>query len=123
MSEVLSLSGGSPAPAEMTVSELVRAYRQLGMEEISESTRVNNGRVLELFANALGQRLVSQVRGIDISSWLAAKESWKSPWTFNRVLGTVRRLFNWGLEQDLLPTGRNPTVRIKKRTPAASGYQ
>jgi len=101
----------------MTVSELVRAYRQLGMEEISESTRVNNGRVLELFANALGQRLVSQVRGIDISSWLAAKESWKSPWTFNRVLGTVRRLFNWGLEQDLLPTGRNPTARIKKRTP------
>ena len=117
MSDVLVAAGGIPAPGEMTVSELVRLYIQLGMEEVSESTRVNNTHVLELFAHALGQRPLSQLKGIEVSSWLAACPTWKAAWTFNRVLGTIRRAFNWGLEQDLLPTSRNPTVRIKKKTP------
>jgi len=114
MSDVLSLPGGSPAPGEMTVAELIRMYVQLGMEDVGKDCQQRKIFILKRFGEDLGERAASQVRGIDVSSWLASQTTWKSPFTYNTALGTIRRLFNWGIEQECIPV-KNPTARIKKR--------
>lgn len=70
-------------------------------------------RFIQEFANACGGLTVEEIKPIHVTNWLAKKKSW-GPTTRNRVIGVVKQVFNWGVEQGLIES--NPVVLLKKPT-------
>ncbi|HEV3448394.1 MAG TPA: tyrosine-type recombinase/integrase [Gemmataceae bacterium] len=98
---------------EPTITELVNIYLRLGLDDISKVQCDHKKRVLNDFARTFGSRTAAEIKAIEITAWLASHSTWKSSWTYNAGIIAVRRLFNWGLEQELIE--KNPSVRIKRR--------
>jgi hypothetical protein len=63
-------------------------------------------RLLGLFCESFGSRLVTDCRPADLVLWLNANTQWQSQWTIKRVLGTVQQPFNWA--ERLRIIDRNP---------------
>jgi integrase len=96
----------------ITVAELVESYIRLGMDELApESVRL---RLLTLraFVESFGTRPTSSLKAVEFLTWLK-NPAWKSGWTIKRIQSTIKRLFNWGLEMDLVPV--NPFARVRCR--------
>ena len=103
---------GGPGPNAPTVQEILDAYLQLGTTGLSPATLENARCILGLFAQAFGPRRLADCRAIDLLRWLKEQTQWRSAWTMQRALQTIKRPFNWALDVDLI-TGRNPFARAR----------
>jgi len=66
---------------------------------------------LQQFATACGHLSVSELKPFHVSQWLATKSTW-GPSTRCRVIGLLKQVFNWGIEQGLISS--NPLRSLKK---------
>lgn len=71
-------------------------------------------RFIQEFADACGGLAVDEIKPIHVTQWLSQKKTW-GPTTRNRVIGEVKQVFNWAVEQGLIDS--NPIKSLKK--PAA----
>ena len=67
--------------------------------------------VLQKFALGCGQLTIAELKPIHVSNWLSKKTTW-GPTTRNRIIGIIKRAFNWAVDQGLLD--QNPLRRLKK---------
>lgn len=70
-------------------------------------------RFIQEFADACGGLQVGEIKPIHVTNWLAKKTTWGTT-TRNRVIGEVKQVFNWAVEQGLIES--NPIKSLKKPT-------
>ena len=68
---------------------------------------------LQKFAEGCGRLTIAELKPIHVTNWLAKKPTW-GPTTRNRVIGSIKRAFNWAIEQGLLE--HSPLRALKKPT-------
>jgi len=66
---------------------------------------------LQQFATACGHLSICELKPFHVSQWLATKSTW-GPSTRCRVIGLLKQVFNWGIEQGLINS--NPLRSLKK---------
>ncbi len=76
-------------------------------------------RFIQEFASACGGLTVGDLKPIHVTNWLAKKKTW-GPTTRNRVIGEVKRAFNWAIEQGLIESSpikslRKPRAKRRER--------
>ncbi len=103
----------NPHPPGPTVRELVEVYKKLAIGELSQSARYNAERELAWFVADFGDRPVSGLKAVELSLWIKNHPGWKAAWTIRRVLSTIKRVFNFGVEQEIID--RNPFARVRHK--------
>ncbi len=68
---------------------------------------------LEDFAHSYGNLAAQDLKPIHVTQWLS-KKTW-GPTTQNKVIGIIKRVLNWGVEQGLIHD--NPIRQLRKPTP------
>ena len=66
---------------------------------------------LQQFVTECGTLSVGELKPFHVTRWLASKPTW-GPSTRCRVIGLLKQLFNWGIEQGLISV--NPLRTLKK---------
>ena len=66
---------------------------------------------LQLFADKFGTTLVTELKPIAVTQWLAQHKTWNCT-TRNKVIGVIKQVFNWSVEQGLI--AENPVRSLKK---------
>jgi integrase len=116
-------NGGRNSP-NMTVAEVFALFLEAVETERSPSTYDDYQRWCVMFANQHGKQQARDIRRFDAQQFKQQllKAVWKRddgaerpyrPKTINHALIALRRAFNWAIDNELLPEGRNPFTRIK----------
>jgi len=108
------------SPAVMTGADVIRAYLDdLKLREslgrVTPEHAGNHRRSLANFLAIIGDRTAAQLVQHDLTRWLAANPSWRSPETRRNNLAAVLACFNWADEEGILrPTPYRKTRRLKE---------
>jgi integrase len=106
-------SAGDPRD-QRTIGEVIQLYLQHAQRELSERTYQDNvASVLGRFSAACGHLVINSCRPFDLQQWLDQHPEFASNWTIKRVIGTIKRAFNWALDMGL--TSRNPFTQLRHR--------
>lgn len=108
----------------MTVAELFAIFLEATEAERSEHTFIMYQRWCVEFARQHGKRQARDIRRHDAQQFKLdlMKATWRrnggppqkyKPKTINHALVAMRRAFNWGIDNEYLPEGRNPFARVK----------
>ncbi|HEY1599551.1 MAG TPA: tyrosine-type recombinase/integrase [Pirellulales bacterium] len=103
------VDGGNP-----TVASLVDAFLDYSQKHDAESTHYERKLYLEKFVDDRGRKLVRDCKPYDLTSWIDAHSTWHSDATKSYAVRTVKRAFNWAVEQGLIP--HNPFDRVRQRS-------
>jgi integrase len=115
--------GGRLAP-KLTVEELFGLFLDVVQAEKDEDTYLDYRRWCAEFVDAHGSRPARDITKADAADFKLAlmkktytvgKQSPRryKPKTVNHALITVKRAFNWAIETDRLPPGRNPFSHVE----------
>jgi integrase len=108
----------------LTVSELFALFLEAVEAEKSGHTFDDYQRWCVEFARTHGSRRARDISRFDAqqfkhhlltATWVRNKQAPKpyKPKTINHAIISLRRAFNWGIDNELLPEGRNPFGRLK----------
>lgn len=99
-----------PDSRALTVEKLVD--KCLADLELRPSTRHEWDRLVKVeVLPVLGLRAAADVRRADVREWLREIKA-RSPWTANHALGLLRRVYSWGVAEELLEF--SPCVGLPK---------
>src|SRR5260370_20154671 len=109
------VNGNGPGPPGngLTVRELVEVYLKFGVEHMAPAGQENVRDTMKRFNADFGHRLVKDLRPLDLTGWIKDHPGWVSTWTIRRILACVKRLFNFGLDQELIE--KNPFARVRHK--------
>jgi integrase len=116
-------TGGRILP-RLTVSELFVLFLQAVEAEKSEHTFADYQRWCVEFAKLHGEQRARDLTRLDAqqfkqhllaATWVRNKQRPQpyKPKTINHAIISLRRAFNWAIDNELLPEGRNPFARLK----------
>ena len=122
MAEILAnppVDGGNP-----TVASVIDAFLEYAIHRDAETTFYERKLYLQAFAEAHGGRLVADCVAYHLTSWIDAHSSWQSDSTRSYAVRSVKRPFNWAVQQGLIP--ENPFAAVahrpgRRRRPMTSG--
>ncbi len=108
----------------LTVSELFVLFLQAVEAEKTSYTFADYQRWCVEFAKQYGKRQARDITRLDAqkfkqhlltTTWVRNKQPPQpyKPKTINHAIITLRRAFNWAIDSELLPEGRNPFARLK----------
>jgi integrase/recombinase XerD len=103
-------SNPAPDSDRPTVVSVIEAYLDHARRHLDARNYDDQWAVLQRFAEAHGFREVKGCKPIHLTQWLDANTEWKSAWTLRRVVATVKRPFNWAIEQQMI--AENPFKAI-----------
>lgn len=95
----------SNTPDRVTVEELITAYLDLAIGELSPTVAGFMRYLTGLFVADYGTRLVCQLKPIDLLRWVKARRRWKADETIRRSISAIKAVFNWGVRMVI---DRNP---------------
>lgn len=93
-------------PQVLTAAALVDEYLDLGCKENATRTFYEKKKVLQVFAQELGVRLVKDLKPYHLQRWIADHPKWASSDTKSKVAANVQAVFNWAERSGLIP--KNP---------------
>jgi len=101
--------------ALMYVDELLEYEQAVGKSPV---TRKHHRRILGHVSNWLESHDIEEeaVRSVDLVRYINALGERVSPWEANNHVAAIRVYFKWMHEEELLPDGKNPALRLKYRT-------
>jgi integrase len=94
-----------------TVHEVIELYLANDIKNLGPHAAKDRRRDLARFDAALGHMAVADLRPFDLLNWLNSNPQFSSNWTIMRVQATMKRVFNWALDMELV--SRNPFARIR----------
>jgi integrase len=114
-------NGGRPLPT-MKVPQLVELYVTHRQGKIDAKNLANQKKWLVRFADQFKDRQARSISRLDAETYIdgLAKSNWRTrtgvakpymPKTINHILASLRCVFRWGIDKDLLPA-KNPWDRI-----------
>lgn len=98
---------------ELSFGQLVDEFAQRHLENMKQGYEVERILRTDALAGLGAKTKAAAVRRRDIIELVEHKAA-EAPVAANRLLQAIRRLYNWGVEKDLLET--NPCVMVKKPT-------
>ena len=101
-------TGGDPTVASIVDEFLGHAKRHYEGRSYDERRRV-----LERFVERHGFRRVADCCAVHLTRWLDEQEGWKSDWTLNTAVSTVKGPFDWAVQQGLILA--NPFKAVNHR--------
>jgi integrase len=104
-----SQASEASAGQSLLVAELLDQFLDWVQFNLDCFDRYRN--VLQTFALGCGQLTVAELKPIHVTTWLAKKPTW-GPTTRNRIIGIIKRAFNWAVDQGLLE--HSPLRRLSK---------
>jgi integrase len=115
---------GGRVPPRLTVSELFVCFLKAVEAEKSPHTFSDYQRWCVEFAKQHGRRLARDLTRFDAqrfkehllnATWVRNNQppARYKPKTINHAIISLRRAFNWAIDNELLPEGRNPFARLK----------
>lgn len=115
---------GGRLPPRLSVAELFALFLDDVEKEKSEHTYLDYQRWCLLFAKTYGDRPARDITRFDAkqfkqtlltATWKRGKQPPKpyKPKSINNSIIALRRAFNWGIDSELLPEGRNPFKKLK----------
>lgn len=94
------------------VAELCEAYELEHVPTMKLSTQRSERSLLEKVREVFGRKTVAGLQRADLERLrLAMRET---PGAWNKVLGLISRMYNWGLQREAFGITANPTARVKK---------
>jgi hypothetical protein len=90
----------------LTVQQVLDCFLTHSAKSTSPRALAEQERLLRLFGQELGPRLVTEARPVDLVLWLNRHPEWRSDWTLLRVTSTLQRPFHWAEKLQLI--SRNP---------------
>jgi integrase len=96
-----------------TVHEVIELYLHHARADLEPRSYHDASKVLERFDRACGTLTVAKCRAFDLRQWLDEKWRAAANWTVRRVIATVKRVFNWALDAELID--KNPFARVRHR--------
>lgn len=101
LADLLYEARHNPAPESphQTIASVIEAYLVHGAAKLAASSVEAVTPYLQSFAEHYGRRLVVEVRALHVDQWLAAHPTWKSDWTKNLAVRSVKRAFNWAVKE------------------------
>src|SRR5262245_10722070 len=117
--QILKGTRNDPAPAGLTVAEVIERYLKLHQHKYSERAFEERRRYLQLFAEAHGFRRVNDrdCLPVHVEEWLAEHPEWQSDWTRAQVVSIVMRPFNWAARKRLVPSNPFRGVEVGRGQP------
>lgn len=100
----------SNCPTVVSVVELFLSHAERHYVARSYAERRS---ILQRFAEAHGFRRIEDCRPFHLTQWLDQNRQWKSDWTLNHIVSTVKRPFDWACQQGLIRT--NPFKPVNHR--------
>jgi integrase len=97
----------------LTIREVVEHYLPHAQRTLAERSYEATAHTLGRFVAACGQLQIGACRAFDLQSWINQNPRFASDWTVKRVIGIIKRAFNWSVDMEL--TTRNPFARIRHR--------
>lgn len=102
------VDGGNP-----TVASVIDAYLDFAMRRDAPSTFYERKLYCQAFVDAHGWRLVRDCIPYHLSGWVDEHASWRSDWTRSYAIRTIKRPFNWAVQQGLIP--KSPFAGVPHR--------
>lgn len=96
-----------------TVASVIDAFLDFAAKHNAENTFYERKLYLQKFADVHGGWLVTACRAHHLQKWVDDHPTWRSEATKSNAIRIVKRAFNWGVEQELIP--KNPFANIKHR--------
>jgi integrase len=101
------------APRELkTIHDVIMTYLPQARRDMADHAYYERQRLLEKIDRDLGQLNIADAKPFDLHNWLNEHTEYRSPWSVQHVITSVKRAFNYCLEMELII--RNPFARIKK---------
>jgi integrase len=115
---------GGRLPLRLTVTDLFLEFLPAVEAEKSKHTLLEYQKWCTRFARIHGSRLARDVTRYDAEkfkqdllnqTWVRNRQPPKKykPKSINHAIISLKRAFNWAIENELLPEGRNPFARVK----------
>jgi len=104
---------GVKTPAWATVEHVLKAFLKHSHEEHSSETADWHERLLRRFRAMYGNLRYTRLRKKHVKAWL--QKSGYNPTSQNKALGVLKRVFNWAVEEELIP--RSPVAHLRKPKP------
>ncbi len=87
-----------PNGSEATVASVIDAYMTSAKQRLAQTTQDAHFPYLQSFAEAEGWRAVRDAAPANLGDWLAKHPEWKSDWTKNLAVRSVKTAFNWACD-------------------------
>lgn len=94
----------------VTTSDLFAEYLARTESQQSARTFAERRKLLELFDAENGPLALADLIADDLERWLETHPGWRSDWTRMRIVGTLKRPFNWAVRKGLID--RNPFASV-----------
>jgi integrase len=99
-----------PSAGPLSVGDVITLYKDSRTRDASPDGLKQRDKLLAEFSEALGRRLVTDVKPVEMLWWLRSHPGWKSSWTIRRVVVTIKTPFNWAAKYGLID--RNPFLPV-----------
>jgi integrase len=95
-----------------TIHDVILTYLPQARRDMADHAYYERQRLLEKIDRELGHLNIADAKPFDLHNWLNEHTEYRSPWSVQHVITSVKRAFNYCLEMELII--RNPFARIKK---------
>ena len=101
-------------PSTLTVAKAIQAYlAELGLAGRSPRTVSCQTWLLQTFAKAIGDRPIDSITRTDVTTYLGAMAARRLSQSYIGINGkTIKRFFNWAVEQGILKSNPLQGMRI-----------
>ena len=111
---VLRVHAPDQSPGEEpTVAEILEAYVADQATEILPATLADRARIGRAFCETFGKRSAVDLRPSEVKAWILGRPGWKAANTRWCVLLSLKRLFNWAVDDQFI--ARNPIKTLSLR--------
>ena len=101
----------SPESPNLRVIDLCDYFLDWSKKNLAERTYNGHMWYLQTFCYACGKMRVTDFKTIHVTQWIDGQDNWISGHTRYNALGTVKRVFAWAVEQQLI--GKSPVAGMK----------
>ena len=101
----------SPESPNLKVIDLCDYFLDWSQKNLAPRTYQGHRWYLQSFTDVCGELRVADFKAYHLTRWIDAQESWVSGDTRYNAVRTVKRVFNWAVEQQLI--GKSPVAGLK----------
>jgi integrase len=103
-----------PDPRDfITVNEMFKTYFETKPDQLKPAVMADRQYTANLFAKIYGDAKVGSITALNIQHFIQSRESWNPGFTRKRVIGHLRRIWNWSIQMSQVRNDNYPFKGLK----------